>query len=297
MIEFPISGVETYWWLPVLVAFGISCLTSTGGLSGAFLLLPFQVSILGFVGPAVTPTNLIFNMIATPSGVYGYSRERRMVRPLAWTIIIGTLPGVFLGAIIRINYLPDPKSFKVFVGLVLLYVGIRLLIDFIRKDKIAGMNEKKGSQFQVVPLCFSMKRIGYQFDGQSYYASTWGLLVLSLIVGIVSGIYGIGGGAIIAPFLVAVFRLPVYSIAGATLLGSFMTSIAGVIFYAAIAPFYSDTGLAITPDWMLGGLFGIGGAAGMYVGARLQRFIPAKAIKAILAICLFVVVIKYLFYR
>ena len=94
MVEFPISGVETYWWLPVLVAFGISAFTSTAGVSGAFLLLPFQVSVLGFAGPAVSPTNLLFNVVAIPSGVYRYQRERRMVWPLAWTIVLTTLPGI-----------------------------------------------------------------------------------------------------------------------------------------------------------------------------------------------------------
>ena len=61
MIEFPISGVETYFWLPTLVALGISMLMAPGGLSGAFMLLPFQVSVLGFTGPAVTPTSTACN--------------------------------------------------------------------------------------------------------------------------------------------------------------------------------------------------------------------------------------------
>jgi len=56
-----------------------------------------------------------------------------MAWPLAWVIIVGTLPGVFLGAIIRIKYLPDPKNFKLFVGCVLLYIGIRLLLDLTKK--------------------------------------------------------------------------------------------------------------------------------------------------------------------
>nr|MBN2278238.1 hypothetical protein [candidate division Zixibacteria bacterium] len=47
MVHFTISGIETYWWLPALVAFGISTLTSMSGVSGAFLILPFRVSIPG----------------------------------------------------------------------------------------------------------------------------------------------------------------------------------------------------------------------------------------------------------
>jgi uncharacterized protein len=121
-----------------------------------------------------------------------------------------------------------------------------------------------------------------------------GLVILSFTVGIVGGIYGIGGGAIIAPFLVAVFRLPVHTIAGPALLSTFVTSVAGVLFYTLIAPYYRETGLAITPDWFLGLLFGIGGAVGMYTGARLQRFFPALVIKIILTIIIILVAARYI---
>jgi hypothetical protein len=46
---------------------------------------------------------------------------------LAVTIIVGTLPGIFLGAFVRIRYLPDPRASKLVVGLVLLYLAGRLL--------------------------------------------------------------------------------------------------------------------------------------------------------------------------
>src|SRR5512139_2533217 len=132
-MHFDVSGVTVNPLIPPLVAFVISTFTSMGGVSGAFLLLPFQVSFLGFTSPAVSPTNLIFNIVAIPSGVYRYIREGRMAWPLAWIIILGTLPGVFIGAAVRINYLPDPKHFKVFMGFVLLYMALRLLFDLRAK--------------------------------------------------------------------------------------------------------------------------------------------------------------------
>jgi len=293
MIHFPISGVETYWWLPVAVAFAISSVTSTGGVSGAFLILPFQLSVLRFTGPAASPTNLVFNIVAIPPGVYRYWREGRMAWPIAWTTILGTLPGIFLGALIRINYLPDPRRFKVFVGLVLLYLGIRLLMNVISKSTGAGNAAKSGNRGSIVPLRFDLREVGYEYQGERYFASTWKLMLLSFVVGVIGGTYGIGGGAIISPFLVTFFALPVHTIAGATLLGTFVTSIAGVVFYSAIAPFYAHTGLAIAPDWALGALFGIGGAMGTYLGARLQRFMPARLIKGVLACCLFFLAVRY----
>ena len=38
------------------------------------------------------------------------------------------------------------------------------------------------------------------------------------------------------------------------------------------------------PDWTLGLLFGLGGLAGMYAGARCQKYIPARPIRLLLAI-------------
>jgi uncharacterized protein len=118
-VHFPVSGVETWCFLPPLVAFIVSMVTSMGGVSGAFLLLPFQVSFLHFTTPAVSATNFVFNIVATPSGVYRYLKEGRMAWPLTWVVIIGTLPGVFIGYYLRVLYLPDPKAFKLFVGCVL----------------------------------------------------------------------------------------------------------------------------------------------------------------------------------
>ena len=112
-------------------------------------------------------------------------------------------------------------------------------------------------------------------------------------MGILGGTYGVGGGAIIAPFLVAIFHLPVYTIAGAALLGTFLTSIAGVAFYSIIAPVYALTGLSISPDWMLGALFGAGGFLGMYCGVRAQKYFPAVLIKLILAVTILFLALSY----
>ena len=120
--------------------------------------------------------------------------------------------------------------------------------------------------------------------------STWGMALLAVLVGVVGGAYGIGGGAIIAPFCVAVFGLPIYTVAGAALLGTFLTSVAGVAFYSLVP---NTIGLATHPDWPLGALFGVGGFAGMYCGARLQKFVPQRVIKLMLCIVILALALQY----
>jgi len=313
-MHFPVSGVEVSPLIPIVVSFVVSFFTSMGGISGAFLLLPFQMSVLGFTSPAVSSTNLVFNIVAIPSGVYRYIREGRMAWPLAWITILGTLPGVFIGAIIRIKYFPDPRHFKVFMGCVLLYMALRLLFDLRPK---AGLEKSKTDDVEksfreraarmrkavaagevqtpaIRTLRFSASEYAYEFYGEKFSFNTMRLSTLAFAVGIVGGIYGVGGGAIIAPFLVAFFRLPIYTIAGATLFGTFVTSIAGALFYALIAPLYSSTGLMVAPDWLLGALFGTGGFLGMYSGARLQKYFPARFIKLVLTLILLCLAGSYL---
>ena len=310
---FEVSGVEIFPLIPFGVALGVSFFTSMGGVSGAFLLLPFQVSVLGFTSPAVSPTNLVYNIIAIPSGVYRFIKEGRMAWPLAWVITAGTLPGVFVGAVVRIKYLPDPQNFKFFAGWVLLYIGIRLLLGLIKKDPKSGRTENIEKNFQkssarlkglgssaaapgsrVETVHFSLLKYTYRFYGETFTFHTAALFGLTLLVGVVGGIYGIGGGAIIAPFLVAFWNLPVYTIAGAALLGTLISSIAGVFFYVMRAPYFADSGYAITPDWLLGLFFGAGGFLGIYLGARCQKYISAVAIKVILALIILFVAAKYI---
>ena len=291
-VVFPVSGVETYVWLPVVVAFVVSFFTSMAGISGAFLLLPFQMSVLGFVSPAVSPTNLVFNIVAIPSGVVRYLREGRMIWPLTWTVVAGTLPGVFLGGWLRIEYLPEPGPFKAFVGCVLLYMAVRLVIDIAGNKRVA--TAAATTSWKVEDTSFSLRRLSYSFRGESYSASVPFVFAVALVVGVIGGTYGIGGGAIIAPFFVAMCGLPVHTVAGAALMGTFVTSIAGVAFYQFAAPAYATTGMAVTPDWALGALFGAGGVCGMYLGARAQRFVPALWLKVMMAGLLLFVAGRYL---
>lgn len=308
---FPIAGIEVAPWIPPLVAFVISFFTSMGGVSGAFLLLPFQMSFLGYTNPSVSATNQLFNIVAIPSGVYRYCKEGRMVWPLTWVVVAGTLPGVFIGAFVRVACLPDAKNFKLFAAAVLLYIGLRMLADLLRKSQAGTDKSASEKRFQelvsnyhkstadaeqealpaVKVTHFNTRRLGYTFYGEQFDVPFLGIFALSFIVGIVGGTYGIGGGAIIAPFFVSVFGLPVYTVAGAALMGTFVTSVAGVVFYQAIAPFYPK--MSIAPDWLLGILFGLGGMAGMYLGARCQKYVPARAIKWLLCTILLFTAGKY----
>ena len=112
----------------VIAAFVVAATTVPAGVSGAVLLLPFQVSILGTPSPAVTPTNLLYNVVATPGALWRYWRQGQRGGHLVRPLLIGTLPGVVIGSIVRVELLPGPRPFEIVVAVVLIPMGGWLLV-------------------------------------------------------------------------------------------------------------------------------------------------------------------------
>jgi uncharacterized protein len=268
---FPVADIDVSPRVPILMGFLVAVICTPAGVSGAFLLLPFQMSVLGFTSPAVSPTNLLYNVISTPGGIPRYGDTGQLHWRLIRTLILGTLPGVFIGAVLRVQLFSQPDTFKGFVGAVLVVLGIRLLLE-VRKDM------KDEAEVSSPPTISPVQ-----------------LFLLAFAVGIIGGIYGIGGGAIVAPFLVAVLGLPVYWVAGDALVATFITSAAGVLSFEIVSVLETQAARSFSPDWLLGTLFGIGGLLGSYFGAGLQRFIPQKAIKGLLALLILMIGVSYVF--
>ena len=112
----------------LIAAYVIAVLTTPAGISGAVLLLPFQVSVLGTPSPTVTPTNLLYNVVATPGGLYRYWRQKQTGGRLALVLITGTLPGVIAGSVIRVELLPGPRAFDLVIAAVLVPLGAWLAL-------------------------------------------------------------------------------------------------------------------------------------------------------------------------
>ena len=99
-------------------------------------------------------------------------------------------------------------------------------------------------------------------------------------MGCVGGIYGIGGGSILAPILIGTGRRP-SEVAPAALASTFVTSVAGVITFTFLSIHQPGS---VAPDWPIGVALGVGGLAGAYTGARLQSRLPDALIRRLVGI-------------
>ena len=244
-----------------LIAFAIATLSTPVGVSGAVFLVPVQVSVLHTPSPAVTPTNLLYNLIAIPGALVRFHREGRLTGPLTRLLVLGTLPGVVAGAVIRVELLPGPEAFYVVLAAVLIPLGALLAL------------RRPGERRSLAEGSFPARRIG----------------LLAVAVGTVGGIYGIGGGSILGPILVGI-GISVLEVAPAALAATFLTSLAGVATYGLLSIGAEGE---IAPEWLVGIALGAGGLVGGYLGARLQGRIPEAILRRGLGVVAVALGVRY----
>ncbi len=238
----------------------VAVVTTPVGVSGAVFLLPAQLTVLGVPSPAVTPTNLLFNVVAVPGALVRYGRLGEGSSRLVRWLLAGALPGVATGAVVRVLALPGPTVFRVVVAALLLPLGAWLLM---------------GSRTPYPPRA---------------RLTRGAMALLGFAAGVVGGIYGVGGGSILAPVLVGL-GYAVVEVAPAALWVTFLTSGAGAASFTALA--LAGHGPA-APRWGLGVACGLGGLAGGYVGAGLQGRVPAVALRRLLGLLAVALAVLYL---
>ena len=170
------------------------------------------------------------------------------------------------GSIIRVELLPSASVFDFVVAAVLLPLGIWLALTSPTRAEAGG--EVRTVRALSPPV----------------------VILLAVVVGCVGGIYGIGGGSILAPVLIGTGRPP-KEVAPAALASTFVTSVAGVITFLILSAHHHGP---VAPDWPTGIALGVGGLAGAYTGARIQGRLPDTVIRRAMGVLVVAIGARYL---
>jgi uncharacterized membrane protein YfcA len=198
---------------------------------------------------------------------------------------------VVAGSVIRVELLPSPRVFDLVVAAVLLPLGLWLALTgpagtanpgpaWPAESTPAGPAESTPPR-PAVSTPAARRR--HPLPGPV-------LILLAVAVGCVGGIYGIGGGSILAPVLIGTGRPP-SEVAPAALASTFVTSVAGVVTFTVLAMHQRGP---VAPDWPTGIALGVGGLAGAYTGARIQSRLPDVLIRRLVGILVAAIAGRYL---
>lgn len=194
---------------------------------GALLSGAFIGSVLGFVGAGGA-------MLAVPMLIYFFNFSAITATTAALAIVIAAATS---------GLLPKFKSKDVLVkeAFIVSAIGSVANIGFsLNLYRLSDQIIKSGFAFVLVIAAVSML-IKPVVGSEKKVPLTW-LLFISLIIGTITGLFGIGGGFLAIPILVLFFKTPPIKAAGTSLLIIVLNSIVAFIFHYAI---WSDV------DWKI----------------------------------------------
>ena len=266
----------------LLVGFLIGTCGTLIGAGGGFILVPLLIisthhsmppNIITAVSIAVVAANAI-------SGSIAYAAAGRIDYKAGLTFGLFTIPGSILGVLL-IKYAPL-HLFNILFGILLTGLATFLFINNGRSEeaKTVLANMPAGTRYRLLT-----DSKGEQF---SYtYNQIYGIIV-SVLVGFLSPILGIGGGIIHVPAMVNWLQFPVYIATATSHFTLAIMSTVSVIMHIFEGNYRNPQVLH-----MVIGLC-IGVVPGAQAGAYLSHKIHTKIIVGVMALCLGFVGIRIL---
>jgi len=246
-----------------LVLFGIvlGALGTLVGVGGGFLIVPVVVLIEpSWETRTVTAFSLAVVCANACSGTVAYLRQRRVDLRSALPFAAAAIPGVFVG-VLGADKL-ERGWFDPLFGLLLLAMAGWLAFAPARTG-----GGPPGTTRRTLEDAHG-QRYAWSFDMRL------GLLG-SVVVGILSALFGIGGGPIQVPFLVAILNYPEHVATATSHAVLAVTSLVATIIHAAQGDYHGDLTATLATA--------LGAVIGAPLGARLSRYVPGRTLLRILA--------------
>ncbi len=237
------------WLAPLGVAAGV--LGSMIGLGGGIVVVPV-LTFLGFPPTAAASNSLFAAFSNAVASTVSYSRQRRIEYGIGLRLGLLSIPGTVLGALVSADV--SPGAFKILFALVLAASGIYI---FLRKS----MQAKEKTAAQAV-LALAV--------GASFFA------------GIISSLFGIGGGIVFVPLMVVAMCMDMRRAAPTSQFVLLFASFSGLAVHSALGH----------PDFLQSMYLAAGAFVGGLVGSRLSLEIREGYLRILVSAVLFVAAVK-----
>jgi uncharacterized protein len=236
-----------------LLGLGAGTVGSIIGIGGGIIITP-ALTLMGFTPVHIASTSLIAVTSTSASSTIAYSRQKKIEYRIGLKMVIFSIPGSIIGALISTDI--SLEFFKLSFAILLMLTGAYILF----KNSILKNPNKKPKTTILLLICYTA----------------------AFFAGIISSLFGVGGGIIFVPIMVLIFQMTMAKAAPTSQLILFITSLMGTFTYMLLSK----------PDY-LNALFLAGGAfIGGQIGAKLSNYLKEKTLQKLLSIFLIAVAIK-----
>jgi uncharacterized protein len=154
------------------------------------------MALLSFAPESIKPTSLILNIAVSAIASLRYIKEDLYDKKVLLPFILTSIPMAFLGGYITLN----PKFFKLIAGIFLLIAALLLMVR-------EYLMPKKG-ELRKMPFSFGLGIGG--------------------VIGLISGLIGVGGGIFLSPVIISANWVSVRQASGIAAIFIFFNSLAGL---------------------------------------------------------------------
>lgn len=248
-----------YILLLFVLGVAVGCFGTLIGVGGGFILVP--VFLLGFhwTPQQAAGTSLAIVCLNGISGSLAYIRQHKVHYNAALWFSLAALPGSFLGSYLSQYF--TSASFRLVFGVLLAGLSVLMLV------RPAG---KAGAQGEERPDFAYNRPLG---------------IGISVLVGFLSSILGIGGGLVHVPAMVYLLGFPPHIAAATSHLVLAVSSFFGATSH------YLLGNVLLQPALIIGG----GAVVGAQMGARLSQKVKSRYLLWLLAAALFLLGLRLAF--
>ncbi len=242
---------------------GIGALGTLIGAGGGWMIVPLLLLGFHFTPQEAVGTSLAVVFLNALSGSIAYMAQRRVLYTMGTVFAGATIPGAILGALLGtwlVQHL-DSNWFAVLFGGFLLFIA--LLLHRGERLFVSPRRRRTATPEELRSLASPIMRVG---------------MLVSFLVGILSSLFGVGGGIIHVPFLIVVLGIPVHTATATSHFVLTITSLTG-----ALAMLRRGQVHLTTAAWMGLGVL-IGAQGGAFLSSRMRSEPIRRILAAVLAI-------------
>jgi len=236
----------------ILLSIGLAAGTvgSLIGLGGGIIIVPMLLNIDHFLSAFHTVpihvavgTSLVTIVFSSLSSTLAYHKQKRIDFKSGLLFLIGSVPGSLLGT--YLNSLLNTERFTLFFGILLVCISVFLFVS-------TKLNKKSKEIHKGVIRTYTND------EGEAYtYSYSLPLaIVLSVLIGLISGLFGIGGGIMLVPMMAFLFGFPPQLAVATSMFVVMFTTLGSSISYLAIGEVNFYYALLLIPGAWFGGKIG-----------------------------------------
>jgi len=252
----------------VLLGFAVGAYGTMIGAGGGFILVPLLLILYPDAEPEfVTSISLAVVFVNASSGTAAYIRQKRVDFLAANVFAAATIPGAIAGALV-VTLIPR-DTFDLIFAVMLIAVSALLIL----KPNTTRIVQRRDRRWEV-------RRTLVDADGDTYvYSYNLPLgAALSVAVGFLSSLLGIGGGVVHVPILIQVLHFPAHIATATSHYVLAVSALTGTIVHIATGE--------LEGGYVRAGALSAGVLVGAQVGALLSRRVSGDLLIRLLGFAL-----------